>query len=274
MADHNHGRCTLAPGQVLNINDLSIQFGGLKAVEGLSFYVKEKEIFGLIGPNGAGKTTAFNCITQFYHPDRGEVVFRTRSGEVVNLVGRKVHDIIKLGLVRTFQNVEVIKELSLLDNVLIGAHTDFKATVFEQALRLPRARREEREMRNKAEEALAFMGIDRLKDAPASGQPYGVLKKVEMARTLMAEPKLMILDEPAAGLNDSETADLAETIRCIRDTYHCTILLVEHDMRLVMNICDRICAISFGQFLACGTPAEIQSNKLVQEAYLGEEDPA
>ncbi len=243
MSDSNHVTGTLAEDQVLNITDLSIQFGGLKAVEGLSFYVKEKEIFGLIGPNGAGKTTAFNCITQFYHPDRGEVLFRTRDNKVVNLVGRPVHSIIRLGLVRTFQNVEVIKELSLIDNVLIGAHTDFKSTIFEQALRLPRARREEREMRVKAEKALEFMGIADLKDAPAGGQPYGVLKKVEMARTLMAEPKLIILDEPAAGLNDSETADLAETIRRIRDTYNCTILLVEHDMRLVMNICDRICAI-------------------------------
>ena len=263
---------TLEEGQALKLTDLSIQFGGLKAVEALSFHVNKNEIFGLIGPNGAGKTTVFNCITQFYRPNRGEVLFRTRTGEVVNLVGRNVHDIIKLGLVRTFQNVEVIKELSLLDNVLIGAHIDFKATVFEQALRLPRARREEREMREKAVSALKFMGIDHLKDALAAGQPYGVLKKVEMARTLMSEPKLIILDEPAAGLNDSETADLAETIRRIRDVYDCTILLVEHDMRLVMNICDRICAISFGKFLACGTPSEIQANKDVQEAYLGEKE--
>ena len=262
----------LEEGQALKLTDLSIQFGGLKAVDGLSFHVNNNEIFGLIGPNGAGKTTAFNCITQFYRPNRGEVLFRTKSGEVVNLVGRNVHDIIKLGLVRTFQNVEVIKELTLLDNVLIGAHIDFKATAFEQALRLPRARREEKAMREKALDALKFMGIDHLADAQAAGQPYGVLKKVEMARTLMAEPKLIILDEPAAGLNDSETAELAETIRNIRDAYDCTILLVEHDMRLVMNICDRICAISFGKFLACGTPAEIQANKDVQEAYLGEKE--
>lgn len=262
----------LEEGQVLKLTDLSIQFGGLKAVEGLSFHVNDREIFGLIGPNGAGKTTAFNCITQFYQPDRGEVLFRPHNGETINLVGLQVHEIIKLGLVRTFQNVEIIKELSLLDNVLVGAHIDFKATVFEQALRLPRAKREEREMAAKAQEALEFMGIGHLKDAPADGQPYGVLKKVEMARTLMCKPKLIILDEPAAGLNDSETADLAETIRRIRDAYHCTILLVEHDMRLVMNICDRICAISFGKFLACGTPEEIQKNKLVQEAYLGEKE--
>ncbi len=262
----------LEENQSLKLTDLSIQFGGLKAVDGLSFHVNNNEIFGLIGPNGAGKTTAFNCITQFYRPNRGEVLFRSKQGEVVNLVGRNVHDIIKLGLVRTFQNVEVIKELTLLDNVLIGAHIDFKATAFEQALRLPRARREEKAMREKALGALKFMGIDHLAEAQAAGQPYGVLKKVEMARTLMAEPKLIILDEPAAGLNDSETADLAETIRRIRDAYDCTILLVEHDMRLVMNICDRICAISFGKFLACGTPAEIQANKDVQEAYLGEKE--
>ena len=263
---------TLEQGQELKLTDLSIQFGGLKAVDGLSFHVNKNEIFGLIGPNGAGKTTAFNCITQFYHPNRGEVLFRTKKGEVVNLVGRNVHDVIKLGLVRTFQNVEVIKELSLIDNVLIGAHIDFKATAFEQALRLPRARKEERAMRQKAIEALEFMGIAHLKDQQAGGQPYGVLKKVEMARTLMCKPSLIILDEPAAGLNDSETADLAETIRRIRDAYDCTILLVEHDMRLVMNICDRICAISFGKFLACGTPDEIQANKDVQEAYLGESE--
>ena len=263
---------TLEQGQELKLTDLSIQFGGLKAVDGLSFHVNKNEIFGLIGPNGAGKTTAFNCITQFYHPNRGEVLFRSKKGEVVNLVGRNVHDVIKLGLVRTFQNVEVIKELSLIDNVLIGAHIDFKATAFEQALRLPRARKEERAMRQKAVEALEFMGIAHLKDQLAGGQPYGVLKKVEMARTLMCKPTLIILDEPAAGLNDSETAELAETIRRIRDAYDCTILLVEHDMRLVMNICDRICAISFGKFLACGTPDEIQANKDVQEAYLGESE--
>ncbi|MBQ9032312.1 MAG: ABC transporter ATP-binding protein [Parasporobacterium sp.] len=256
----------------LKITDLSINFGGLKAVDGLSIDVKKNEIFGLIGPNGAGKTTAFNCITQFYHPDRGEVLFRTKQGNVVNLVGRNTHDIIKLGLVRTFQNVEVIKELSLLENVLLGAHIDFKATIFEQALCLPRARREERELREKAAEGLRFMGIEALKDAKAGGQPYGVLKKVETARTLMCEPSLIILDEPAAGLNDSETAELTEIIRNIRDAYDCTILLVEHDMHLVMNVCERICAISFGEFLACGTPEEIQANALVQEAYLGEKE--
>ncbi|MDR1621413.1 MAG: ABC transporter ATP-binding protein [Synergistaceae bacterium] len=266
---------SLAREEALRVERLSISFGGLRAVDDLSFAVRKKEIFGLIGPNGAGKTTVFNCITQFYRPDEGNVFFRAGKGRaerVVNLVGQPVHSIIGLGLVRTFQNVEIIQELSLLENVLIGAHIDFKATAFEQAFKLPRALREERSFRKKAEEALAFLGIAGRRDLPAGGQPYGVLKKVELARTLMANPRLIILDEPAAGLNDSETQELSSTIYQIRDVYDCTILLVEHDMHLVMGVCDRICAISFGKFLACDAPEEIKRNKLVQEAYLGEEE--
>ncbi|MDR0488527.1 MAG: ABC transporter ATP-binding protein [Propionibacteriaceae bacterium] len=287
------GTETLAASDILAVENLSISFGGLKALDDLSFAIRDREIFGLIGPNGAGKTTVFNCITQFYKPDQGTVLFGVESErlhrhrahkvsvgstdepqdtEVVNLVGRKVHSIIKLGLVRTFQNVEVIPELSLIDNVLLGGHVDFRATILEQMFRLPRARREEKQYRAQALEVLEFLKIDHLKDELASGQPYGVLKKLEMARTLMANPRLIILDEPAAGLNDSETEDLAQTIREIRDRYHCAILLVEHDMRLVMGVCERICAISFGRFLALGTPEEIQENPDVQEAYLGEQE--
>ena len=254
---------------VLRIENLSIQFGGLKAVDDLSFTVREGEIFGLIGPNGAGKTTVFNCITGFNKPDAGSIFFNNGEEER-NLIGLPVHSVITYGLVRTFQNVEVIREISIIDNVLIGAHISFKASVFEQALKLPRARREERVLRGKAVQVLESLGIGDRKDLPAGGQPYGVLKKMELARTLMCSPKLIILDEPAAGLNDSETDSLADTIRGIRDEYDCTILLVEHDMRLVMGVCDRICAISFGKFLAIGTPGDIQSNKSVQEAYLGE----
>ncbi|MDR1513389.1 MAG: ABC transporter ATP-binding protein [Propionibacteriaceae bacterium] len=274
------GAPTLADGDILAVDHLSISFGGLKALDDLSFAIHEREIFGLIGPNGAGKTTVFNCVTQFYKPDAGTVLLRVGAGrphhpgpeEVIDLVGRPVHSIIKYGLVRTFQNVEVIPELSLTDNVLIGGHVDFRATMAEQVFRLPRARREEKLFRAKAEEVLEFMGLTRLKDQLAGGQPYGVLKKLEMARTLMAEPALIILDEPAAGLNDTETEDLAATIRAIRERHACAILLVEHDMRLVMNVCERICAISFGKFLALGTPEAIQKDKLVQEAYLGEQE--
>ncbi len=263
---------TMPEDEVLRIDHLSINFGGLKAVDDLSFAIKEKEIYGLIGPNGAGKTTVFNCITQFYKPSAGVVLFRNNKGEVENLVGQKVHNIIRKGLVRTFQNVELINELSIIDNVLIGAHIDFKASGFEQALKLPRARKEEKMIRERAMEVLEFMGIASLADALVGGQPYGIRKKVEMARTLLCNPKLIILDEPAAGLNDVETQQLSENIYHVREKFNCTILLVEHDMRLVMSICDRLCAISFGKFLASGTPSEIQSNELVQEAYLGEKE--
>ncbi|GHU73571.1 ABC transporter ATP-binding protein [Clostridia bacterium] len=255
---------------LLSIDNLSISFGGLKAVDNLSFGVREREVFGLIGPNGAGKTTVFNCITQFYRPNAGSVRFKGING-VEELVGKPVHAVIKLGLARTFQNVEMIKELSLVDNVLIGAHTLFKASVFEQALTLPRARREERTLREKAMRALDMLGLSDRAEMTAGGQPYGVLKRVELARALMSDPRMIILDEPAAGLNDSETVTLAETIRRLRDESNCAILLVEHDMRLVMGVCDRICAISFGKLLAVGSPEEIRDNPLVQEAYLGED---
>ena len=255
----------------LEIKNLSMNFGGLKAVDNLSFSIQENEIFGLIGPNGAGKTTVFNCITQFYRPNEGSILFNV-NGKPVNLVGKPVHNIIKLGLVRTFQNVEIVRELSLIDNVLIGAHSHFKATIFEQVFTLPRARREERLFREKAREALNFFGIEDRKDMIAGSQPYGVLKKTELARTLMSDPKLIIMDEPAAGLNEAETEEMAAVIKDIRDKFNYTILLIEHDMKFVMGLCDRIVAISFGQFLNLGTPDVIKNCKIVQEAYLGEDE--
>ena len=262
----------LNENEILKIDHLSIHFGGLKAVDDLSFSIRKNEIYGLIGPNGAGKTTVFNCITQFYKPNHGTIEFRLKDGGSTNLVDHKVHEIIRLGLVRTFQNVELIRELSVLDNVMIGAHIDFKASMLEQALKLPRARKEEKALREEAEEILRRLDIYDRKDMLVFGQPYGILKKVELARTLMCRPSLIILDEPAAGLNDVETLQLAQLIRRIRDKFDCSILLVEHDMRLVMDVCDRICAISFGKFLAEGTAKEIQANPLVQEAYLGSKE--
>ena len=262
----------LQQGELLKVSNLSIQFGGLKAVDNLSFTIKENEIFGLIGPNGAGKTTVFNCITQFYKPNQGEILFHSNNGTIVNLTELKVHNVIRQGLVRTFQNVELIRELSIIDNVMIGAHIDFKTDLFATALRLPKARKEEKELREKANQVLEFLDIADRKDQLVGGQPYGIMKTVELARTLMCNPKLVILDEPAAGLNDTETIQLANTIRVIREKFNCAILLVEHDMRLVMDVCDSICAISFGKHLATGSPKEIQANKDVQVAYLGTEE--
>lgn len=257
---------------VLTVSKLSIAFGGLKAVDDLSFHVRPGEIYGLIGPNGAGKSTAFNCITQFYKPDTGSVLFEGRGHTPIELMGMPTHQIIKLGLVRTFQNVELIGDLTLLENLLVGSHIAYQSGLFAQAFQLPKARREEQQLRQKALAVLDFLGIGQLAHAHAGGQPYGILKKVELGRTLMVNPRLIILDEPAAGLNETETAELATLIQAIRQDYQCSVLLVEHDMRLVMGICDRICAISFGRKLAEGTPADIQASQAVQEAYLGKDE--
>ena len=266
------GKLTLPEGTVLQVQDLCMYFGGIHAVDGLSFSVKKGEIFGLIGPNGAGKTTVFNCITQFYKPTSGTLLFENKAGEVISLVEEKVHDVVLQGIVRTFQNVEVIREVSVLDNLLIAGHRQFTAGFITQALHLPSLKKQERIIREKALRVLDFMGLTAYKDWYAAGLPYGILKKIEIARTLMCDPQLIILDEPAAGLNDTETMELAALIRRIRDTMGCTILLVEHDMGLVMNICQTVCAISFGKLLAIGTPEEIQRDPQVQNAYLGESD--
>lgn len=253
----------------LVIKDLLMQFGGLKAVNNLSFNVQRGEIFGLIGPNGAGKTTVFNCITQFYKPTSGYIYFKNNKNEVINLNTIKVHDVIKHGIVRTFQNVELILELTVLENLLVGAHTAYKSSIIEQIVNWPTLRREENVIKVKALKILKDLNILEYQNNYPKGLPYGILKRIELARTLMLNPELIILDEPAAGLNDTETKELAKTIRDIRDIYNVTIFLVEHDMGLVMDVCDRICAISFGKLLAIGTPKEIQENSLVKEAYLG-----
>lgn len=257
---------------ILKVENLSISFGGLKAVDDLSFEIAENQIYGLIGPNGAGKTTVFNCITKFYTPDSGNAWFHTKQGPTVNLIDHKVHDIVGLGMVRTFQNVELIKELSILDNLLIGAHSQFKTGVLAQAFRLPKAIREEQEYRAKALSVIDYIGLGGKDAELVGGQPYGTLKRIELARTLMSEPKLIILDEPAAGLNDTETQALAQLIKQIRSDFNCSVLLVEHDMALVMGVCERICAISFGKKLAEGSPAEIRNSQSVQEAYLGKDE--
>ncbi len=256
---------------ILELENLTMTFGGLRAVDGLSLTVFEGEIVGLIGPNGAGKTTVFNCVTQFYKQYEG-LIRLTNDDGAVDLRDVPVTQVVRHGITRTFQNLDLVPDLSIEDNVLVGAHTRFHTGVISHLLRTPRARREEKEMRDRAVQVLDFLGIAHLKDLYVAGQPYGILKKVEIARTLMAEPRLIILDEPAAGLNDQETKALDALIYQIRERYHTTVLLIEHNMALVMNVCDRVCAINFGKFLAMGAPATIQRNPQVQEAYLGKDE--
>lgn len=262
----------LSDDVLLSVKGLKMYFGGLKAVDDLTFDVKKGEIFGLIGPNGAGKTTVFNCITRFYDATGGDMYFENKYGEIVDLRNYKVHDIILQGISRTFQNIELVKEVSVMENLLVAGTRAYRSGLLVHALGLPLLKKEEKIMRQKAMRILRFMGLESYASWLAFGLPYGILKKVEIARALMADAKLIIMDEPAAGLNDAETAELTETIRRIRDEFGVTILLVEHDMSLVMNVCDTVCAISFGQMLAIGTTEEIQKNKAVQEAYLGVEE--
>ena len=262
-------RDSLPEDVLLRVRGLKMYFGGLKAVDDLDFEVKKGEIFGLIGPNGAGKTTVFNCLTQFYKPTGGELLFVTKDGETISLTDYKVHDVVLRGIARTFQNIEIVKEVTVLENLLIAATRHYSSSLFTQMLHLPQLTKEEKIIRAKADKILKYMDLYAYRDRLAWGLPYGVLKRIEIARALMCNPQLIILDEPAAGLNESETADLARMIKKIRDDFDCTILLVEHDMSLVMSICGHICAISFGKKLADGTPLEVQSSKAVQEAYLG-----
>lgn len=266
LPTHGH---TLPKDTLLEVSHLCMYFGGLHAVEDLSFTVKKGEIFGLIGPNGAGKTTVFNCITRFYDATAGDVYFENKHGEVVSMRDFAVHDVVLQGIARTFQNIEVVKEVTVLDNLLIAATRQYNSSLFTQMLHLPLLQKEERVMRARADKVLKYMDLSAYRDRLCWGLPYGVLKRVEIARALMCAPKLIILDEPAAGLNESETKELAQLIDSIRRDFDCTILLVEHDMSLVMNICDHICAISFGKKLAYGTPEEVQASREVQEAYLG-----
>ncbi len=261
----------IEPDTLLKLDNLSMHFGGLKAVDELSFSVKKGEIFGLIGPNGAGKTTVFNCITRFYKATSGQIYYRNHLNEPLNLNQFVVHNVIKEGIVRTFQNVELIWELPILENLLVAGHTLYRTGFIGQLFNSRRIKREEMIMRQKALKILSDLGLLAYQYSYPIGLPYGILKKIELARTLMVNPQLIILDEPAAGLNDAETNNLAHTIKKIRDDYQATIFLVEHDMGLVMEICDTVCAISFGKKLAIGTPKEIQSSKVVREAYLGGE---
>lgn len=250
----------------LIVEELSISFGGIKAVEDLSFSVDEGEIYGIIGPNGAGKTTIFNCISKFYNPDKGKILF-----EGNDITKCKTYEVISKGIARTFQNVELFKFMTVMDNLLVGQHVHIKHGTISGALNLPWVKKEEKMLREKAEKILKLLQIENYKDIIVSSLPYGIQKKVEIARALVSEPRLILLDEPAAGMNPSETKDLAHLIKKLRDEFNMTILLIEHDMSLVMDICERICVVNFGKKLAEGNPEEIRTNPLVIEAYLGVE---
>ena len=249
----------------LSVHDLSVNFGGLRAVDGVSFTIETGRIHGLIGPNGAGKTTIFNCVTGFYRPTRGSIRFLEHD-----ITHFRPDQVARLGIARTFQNVQLFSSLSALDNVLVAKHSHMRTGVLAEGFRLPFVRAQERTVRDKAEALLAFLGLTDIRRQPAGSLPLGSQKRLELARALALDPKLLLLDEPASGLNTSETQALADMLQRIRERFALTILLVEHDMGFVMNITDAITVVNFGRKIAEGTPPHVQNDREVIKAYLGE----
>ncbi|SDE77972.1 ABC transporter ATP-binding protein [Sporomusa acidovorans] len=251
---------------LLKTTKLSIVFGGLRAVSNFEMEIAPGELIGLIGPNGAGKTTAFNLLTGVYEPTEGGIEFDGKS-----LVGLKPYQITQRGIARTFQNIRLFADLTVLDNVKIAYHFHVKYGLMEAMFRVGRYHREEAEIEEKAIRFLEIFQLADKKDEIAKNLPYGEQRRLEIARALAAEPKLLLLDEPAAGMNPQETQQLMEMIRWIRKEFNLTILLIEHDMSLVMGVCERIYVLDYGSIIAQGTPQEIKNNPRVIEAYLGEE---
>lgn len=251
---------------VLQTNHATMRFGGLTAVDDLNLHVDEKEIVAVIGPNGAGKTTAFNMITGVYRPSEGSIDFQ---GQCIS--HKRPDQIARLGVARTFQNIRLFKSMTVLENVLVANHLHIKSSLFGAALQFPLARREESQMMERSLELLRETGLLKYRDWQATSLPYGLQRRLEIARAMTTSPKLLLLDEPAAGMNPKESAELAEFIHEIREKFNLTIILIEHHMKLVMKISDRIYVLQYGKTIADGVPEEIRANPAVVKAYLGEE---
>ena len=249
---------------LLRVQDVAVRFGGIVALDGVSFDVAPGRIVGLIGPNGAGKTTLFNCISRLYECDQGDITFDGRS-----LLAMPRHRMAGLGIGRTFQNLALFKTMSVLDNVMVGRHSRSRGGFFANALRLPLAVRSDAASRERVRELLALLGLERFADTPVAALPFGTQKRVELARALAAEPKLLLLDEPASGLNHEEVGAIGTLIRSLRDQLKLTVLLVEHHMQLLMSLSDWVVALNFGRRIAEGTPAEVREHPELVKAYLG-----
>ncbi len=249
---------------LLSVNHLSISFGGLRAVDDFSVEINKGALYGLIGPNGAGKTTVFNLLTGVYKPNEGRILLDDK-----NITGKTTVEINKEGIARTFQNIRLFKYLSVLDNVKVGLHNHFEYSTLAGILRLPSYFRVEKEMNEKAMELLKVFELDGESESLASNLPYGKQRKLEIARALATEPKLLLLDEPAAGMNPNETGELMDTIRFVRDKFDMTILLIEHDMKLVSGICEELTVLNFGSILSQGKTADVLNDPEVIAAYLG-----